>query len=247
MAMPFTFSHPAIVLPLTRIKARFISASALVVGSMTPDFEYFIKMKLSGRFSHTLPGAFIFCLPVGFALLIAFHLIVKRPLIDALPSYFYARLVRLRNFNFIKSLIKHPILYVVYLLTGIFSHLLWDSFTHANHFMVRHIDSLSYPISLPGGSPLPLFRYLQHISTLFGAAYVIYFFHNMPVQNAKNRVHTAYWLMVLLLTILVYLLRATQGFEYLGDQISSLISAIFISLLLTGLYFSLRSGHSFMN
>lgn len=240
--MPFTFSHPAIVLPLTRLKIRFMSASALAVGSITPDFEYFIKMKLSGRFSHTLPGAFAFCLPVGFALLAVFHLIVKRPLINALPSYFYARLARLRDFNFISSVREHPLLYAAYLLTGIFSHLLWDSFTHANHFMVRHIDWLSWPIALPGYGPMPLFRYLQHISTLAGAGYLIYFFHNMPAHDEKNTLHFTYWVFVLIISLVIYLLRARQGFQYLGDQVVSLISAIFISMILTGIYYGLKKN-----
>lgn len=238
--MPFTFSHPAIVLPLARIKGRFISVSALVVGSMTPDFEYFIKMKLSGRFSHTLPGAFIFCLPVGFALLTAFHLIVKRPFINALPSYIYARLIWLRDFDFWPSLKKHPFRYAVFLLTGIFSHLLWDSFTHANHFMVRHIDWLSYPVNLPGSEPLPLFRYLQHISTLGGAGYLMYFFHKMPAAAVKNQLHLGYWLWVMAISLIVYILRAMRGFEYLGDQVSSVISAFFIAILLSGIYFTYK-------
>ncbi|QVE20785.1 DUF4184 family protein [Phocoenobacter atlanticus subsp. cyclopteri] len=35
------FSHPAIVLPLKNILGRHVSLIALIIGSLTPDFEYF--------------------------------------------------------------------------------------------------------------------------------------------------------------------------------------------------------------
>lgn len=66
--MPFTFSHPAIILPLTSSKRQWFSATGLVIGSMTPDFEYFIRMKVQSDFSHTLPGLLWFDLPLGLLL-----------------------------------------------------------------------------------------------------------------------------------------------------------------------------------
>lgn len=240
--MPFTFAHPAIVLPLAKLRFRFLSVSALVIGSMTPDFEYFIKMKLIGRFSHTLPGVFIFCLPVGFVVMTIFHLIVKRQLINSLPSYFYSRLIPLRDFDFIVSFKKHFFTYTACLLTGILSHLLWDSFTHANHFMVRHIAWLSYPVNLPGIPTLPLFRYLQHISTVLGAVYLMYFFHKLPHQYVQNKVNSRYWLAVVTISLLVYLIRANQGFEYFGDRVSSAIGSFFIALVVTGLLSGLKKN-----
>src|SRR5581483_12465816 len=49
--VPFTLAHPAAVLPLRR---RGLVFSALVVGSMAPDFEYFFGLKRP--ISHTMPG-----------------------------------------------------------------------------------------------------------------------------------------------------------------------------------------------
>ncbi|MCX7638095.1 MAG: DUF4184 family protein [Cyclobacteriaceae bacterium] len=234
--MPFTFSHPAIVIPLTRLRVKFVSASALVIGSMTPDFEYFIKMKLSGRFSHTLEGAFLFCLPVSFAALVVFHYVVKGPFINALPVYFHSRLIQLRDFDFTESLRKYPFAYFICLLTGIFSHLLWDSFTHANHFMVRHLEFLSFTPSVFFLPSWPLFRYLQHISTLLGAIYLIFYFHHLPSQKTANTLNPLYWLSVILLSSAIYFGRASFGFEYLGDQVSTAISAFFISLIAAGFF-----------
>ncbi|WP_220463965.1 DUF4184 family protein [Adhaeribacter radiodurans] len=45
--MPFTFSHPAIVLPLTLLLRKWYSLTGLVIGSLTPDFEYFYQFSIS--------------------------------------------------------------------------------------------------------------------------------------------------------------------------------------------------------
>ncbi len=39
--MPFTFAHPAAVLPFMKKQSKYISVTALILGSMAPDFEYF--------------------------------------------------------------------------------------------------------------------------------------------------------------------------------------------------------------
>lgn len=76
--MPFTFSHPAIVLPITRLPNRFVSATGLIIGSLTPDFEYFLRLNLHSAYSHTIAGVFWFDLPLGIILAFLFHLIVKK-------------------------------------------------------------------------------------------------------------------------------------------------------------------------
>ncbi len=71
--MPFTFSHPAIVLPFGLIGQRYFSMTALIIGSMTPDFEYFLRLRVRSDFSHTLFGVFWFDLPLGIVLCFVFH------------------------------------------------------------------------------------------------------------------------------------------------------------------------------
>lgn len=234
--MPFTFSHPAIILPLTKLKTESISASALVVGSMAPDFEYFFKMKLSGRFSHTLPGVFIFDLPVALLVLLLFHLLVKKPLINSLPTVFYSRLAVLRDFNWMASFKKHPIAYTGCILAGIFSHLLWDSITHANYFITEQ-GVLSYKVQLPGFPVWPVFRYLQYISTIIGGFYVVFYFYRLPSENIQNTTNLKFLLLVLLIAALIFLARAHYGFEYLGDKVATAIGSAFLSLVLVSALF----------
>ena len=87
--MPFTPAHTAIVLPL--INGRKFSATALIVGSIAPDFEYFFKMSADSEHSHTLPGLLYFNLPVVVVLSFAFHLIAKRSLLQNSPVFIQRR------------------------------------------------------------------------------------------------------------------------------------------------------------
>jgi hypothetical protein len=51
--MPFTASHPAIILPLIYLPGKWISLTGLVIGSMTPDFEYFERMSVQSDYSYS--------------------------------------------------------------------------------------------------------------------------------------------------------------------------------------------------
>src|SRR5262245_44725270 len=72
-SMPFTIAHSAVALPVLRWLRAPYAASALVVGTMAPDFEYFLRLRPFASISHTLPGLLVFCLPAGAAVLAAFH------------------------------------------------------------------------------------------------------------------------------------------------------------------------------
>ena len=63
--MPFTLSHPLAVVPLRRWCPARLNFAALVIGSMSPDFGYFIGQFDAAAFAHTIPGLFTVCLPTG--------------------------------------------------------------------------------------------------------------------------------------------------------------------------------------
>ena len=86
--MPFTFSHPAIILPFRYLPVKWFSFTGLVIGSLTPDFEYFIRMKVQSIYSHTLLGIFWFDLPLAILLAFLFHSLVRDTLFFNLPKTF---------------------------------------------------------------------------------------------------------------------------------------------------------------
>ena len=79
--MPFTFSHPAAVLPLLRPLGRFGSLSALVIGSMAPDFSFIVPMGLSRAQTHAPAALLTYCLPAGLLAYLVFHRVLKLPLL----------------------------------------------------------------------------------------------------------------------------------------------------------------------
>ncbi|MDH4058240.1 MAG: DUF4184 family protein [Cyclobacteriaceae bacterium] len=243
--MPFTFAHPAIVLPFSKIRSSYISVSCLVVGSIIPDFEYFITMKATGRFSHSLPGAFAFDLPFALVVVLIFHGLVKKPLIDSLPSYLYSRLIDLREFNFIENFKKKYFRFILCLLVGIFSHIAWDSFTHSNSYFVDQFTVLTKPVTISYLPSWPLFRYLQHISTGIGVLVILYFFHHQPARLGKvNRIHLSYWIGVSVITLVAFGVRWAYEFEYFADIVASLISSLLLAITIISSIFTIRSTNT---
>ncbi|GAB5466418.1 MAG: hypothetical protein Kapaf2KO_18540 [Candidatus Kapaibacteriales bacterium] len=85
--MPFTFSHPAAIIPLKKVFKDKLSLASLVIGSIVPDFEYFIRLRLYSEHSHTLEGLFYFDLPLGIVIVLLFYGIIKEPLVNNLPYF----------------------------------------------------------------------------------------------------------------------------------------------------------------
>ncbi len=86
--MPFTFSHTAIVLPLTKVSRKTLPLTGLVIGSLSPDFEYFLHFRMYGETFHTWWGVWAFCLPISLIIYVLFHRYIKTLLIGNLPTYF---------------------------------------------------------------------------------------------------------------------------------------------------------------
>ena len=66
--MPFTISHAAVVLPFSRLLARWRLLSAVVIGAMVPDFGLFLPWHMPRFETHSAVGLFTFCVPVGMAI-----------------------------------------------------------------------------------------------------------------------------------------------------------------------------------
>lgn len=164
--MPFTAAHPAAVLPLRN--RLLLPWSGLVIGAMTPDFEYFFMGTVNAG-SHSIPGLFIFCLPAGLAAWGLFHFLMKRPLAYLLPDEATRRVwgpaTRQPEIS-ARSLLAVGAAVVV----GAASHLLWDAFTHGDRWGTHHIPELRLVLANIHGYYLTVYRLLQHISSFVGMA-----------------------------------------------------------------------------
>jgi len=161
--MPFTLSHPAAVIPLRRPLGRWAVPSALVIGSMAPDFAYYLGVQSLRAGTHTLAGIAWFSVPLGWIAYLGFQFVLKRPAVFLLPRGFRARLdtaPKLHAFGPVTGCLA----------VGALTHIGWDSFTHDSGALVQRLPWLRQLWVELWGVPLGSYLILQHGSTLLGIA-----------------------------------------------------------------------------
>jgi hypothetical protein len=233
--MPFTFSHPAIVLPLTLLPRQWFSLTGLVIGTLTPDFEYFIRMRVQSNYSHTIYGLLWFDLPLGVLLAFIFHNIVRDCLFNNLPMILKSRILKFTELDWNTYFKKKWFIVLVSILFGAVSHLFWDSFTHDHGYFVRTIPQLTNTVVL-FGRQIPIFKILQHSSTLFGGILIIFVVFKLPaVKNVNGQISTKYWLIFTTSTLAIISIRLLIGLDYklCGHLIVTAISACLVSSIIT--------------
>jgi Domain of unknown function (DUF4184) len=169
--MPWTFAHPAAVLPLRPLCPHRLSFGALVVGSVSPDIGYYVSCFDLARAAHTLLGLVAICLPTGLALT-ALARALHRPVAALLPNPHRQAVLSLPQ---MPKLLYPTMLWKVSIsiLIGAMTHVTWDSFTHATGYLVTKLPILRGPAFVVGTRTVPVFELLQHASTALGVAVVL--------------------------------------------------------------------------
>jgi hypothetical protein len=168
--MPFPLAHPAAVLPLRRYCPRWLCFPALVIGSVCPDAGYaFGKLNVDGL-SHKFLGSFAFCLPVGFVLLVLFYWL-RLPAVRALPMSYQQALL---------PICQQPrgsfLAIILSLLVGAWTHLLWDSFTHKDGWLVEHLPVLQWPVTVYAGRRARVCHVLWYACSFAGVVWLFVVF-----------------------------------------------------------------------
>ncbi len=166
--MPFTIAHPAILLPLR----HWLPWSALAIGAITPDLEYLLKLRPLAGLGHSFVGLVLFCLPVGLALWLLFHRLIKRAAELMLPESerCYTSAIA-ENPTRLSFTALAQVTFAI--LLGAASHWAWDSLTHAGRIGDRIVPNLKEPILTLSGYDVTLLRLFQHGSTVVGTAVLI--------------------------------------------------------------------------
>lgn len=230
--MPLTFAHPALILPLTKLSKRWLSLTGLVAGSMVPDFEYFLRMRVSSHYSHTVPGLFWFDVPLGLLLFLLYQQVVKDKLIDHLPLWFGQRLAGFKGRAMPYSA-RYLIVVIISIGIGAASHLLWDGFTHPLGYFVHHIHFLRHKIHL-WQYPVYYYSILQQVSTFIGLLFILLVIAYLPAdKTVKSRPIGKYWLIATVTAIIVLLARLLSGLDLraYGDWIVSAISGGLLGII----------------
>ncbi len=222
--MPLTLAHPAAVLPLR----RYLPLSALVAGSLSPDFEYPLRLAGVSRFSHTPAGVLYFCVTVGLFCLWLFHRVLKRPGALLLPARVRCRLTaEMMSFSFVPA--DRLLLIIVALAVGAFTHVAWDSLTHEYGWAVVRCAPLRANLFSVGGHGLKAYKALQYASSLLGLAVIaVYFVRWLRRENGAVPAEVAGLTDVARRRVLACISLATTG--------ASLVAGVRAALPERGLY-----------
>ena len=170
--MPFTLSHPAVVLPLggRRVGGGLVLAvPVLVAGSMAPDVPYYTPLPPSARqWTHSWLGAFTVDIALAVVLL-AVGVFVARPLADLMaprarelvgdwPAQAWPTALSAAAFA----------TWYATLAIGTFSHVLWDAFTHREGQVVQVVPALRHVVAGQA-----VYEWLQLGSSVVGGAVVL--------------------------------------------------------------------------
>lgn len=127
--MPFTVSHVAAVWPLQKYFSRWLIFSALIIGSMAPDFHYFLSfVDISRHSTHRFSGIFYYAIPTGTIVFWIYTLFVRQSLIQLLPESLQTRIRKLPPpppFFDLSVQVK----VILSLGLGALTHIWWDIFS----------------------------------------------------------------------------------------------------------------------
>jgi hypothetical protein len=159
--VPFTLAHPAAVLPLHGV--RYLQTAPLFIGAVVPDLPYYLPAPL-----------------LGYLLLIAIF-VLRWPLTALLAPR--ARWLCLRALAPFRAHWRPWAFAALGIIAGVWTHLLWDSFTHPDGWMVRRVAALSAPVTL-GAYTGPLCHVLQYVSSVVGLLVLAIWYWRLPAPAA---------------------------------------------------------------
>jgi hypothetical protein len=170
--MPYTLSHVAAVLPFSRQLARLQILSAMVIGSMVPDFGYLLPIHPLRAATHSAVSLVTFSLPLGLLSYWIFQRWMKAPLFNLLPDQAY---LRWRPFSAPATWTspRQWLLAACGVLLGAVIHLVWDGFTHEGARGMRMMPELDdWQFELHGHHLIGA-RLLQDGSSMLGIVVIL--------------------------------------------------------------------------
>ncbi len=210
--MPFTLAHPAAVLPLRGV--RHLRTAPLIIGAVVPDVPYFLPGAIARYVpvTHALAHSFTIDLLLGYALLGALVLL-QRPLTALLSAR--ARALCLRALGAFRRPVEWACAAPA-ILIGVWSHLLWDSFTHTDGWIVHRVSALSAPLII-GPYEGTVCHALQYLSSVVGLCVLMLWYGRMPapaLPSGRGAARSAAGPVLLLTIAAALLIGGVQSAEY---------------------------------
>ncbi len=245
--MPFTFAHPAIVLPFIFLPRKWVSMTALIVGSIMPDAESYLRMYSQKEITHSWTGFLLFGLPFGLLLTFVFHNIVRDPLINNLPEFLYQRFSRFSDFNWNKRFTKNWPVVILSLCVGAACHFAWDGFSHFDGWFVNALPQLKGNVQV-FGHDLEIPFLIQYVNTLLGVIIILIFVAVLP-RRSENKApfdKRRFWTWVVITALVIFFARiALSQKNTLDDKLVGMTSAFLYALVLVAFILPKKNRGSF--
>jgi membrane-bound metal-dependent hydrolase YbcI (DUF457 family) len=239
--MPFTFSHPAAILPFCKSKRMALSLTGLVVGSIVPDFEFLMRLKETDCFGHTWIGLIAFDIPFAVLLSFLFHDLIRNTLILHLPKWLRQRFFAFAYFDWMAYFVQHKAKFFLSVLIGIFTHVFLDAFTHRGGFFASMHPFFKAEITFLI-FPLPVYYILQLTTSLLGALYIFWFILKMEKGEDLPQKNNGfvYWLSLAGITICILAVRllVSKERESFADIVIASIGSFLYALFMVSVFYS---------
>jgi hypothetical protein len=205
--MPFTLAHPAIVLPL--VNSKRVSTTALIIGTMIPDFKFYLQLK-ENIYSENTSFSFL-CIDLSLAIFFSylFHNLLKKPLLANLPILWSDKFKASQTNQWNQYAASNKIVIIFSALLGVMTHIVWDGFTHHDGFFVTLIDVLNYKIHF-NSYDLPIYFLLQILFSILGLAILFNFIYKKKFIQEVSFKHLSsysYWIYFLIIFIILLAMR----------------------------------------
>jgi len=186
--MPWTFAHPAAVLPLRALCGpRGLWFPALAVGAISPDLCYYVGRFDFGALTHTPLGVLLFCVPAGWLALLALRAL-QGPAALLLPAPHAAALGSIAVLPPGAAGARAFATVSLSLAIGAATHVVWDAFTHEYQYFVQRFEFLRAPLFPLLGRQVRVYGLLQYLSSIVGVALlgVAYARYARPFRSAQR-------------------------------------------------------------
>src|SRR5262245_23347896 len=166
--MPLTPAHAAAALPISWLVPA-LPLAPLVIGTLSPDFEYLVQLSPRGTFAHSAAGVVLFCVPASFVAWAAWTILLRPALCSLLPSGLPTAMGT-RHRERAGSPMRRVLLGTLAIALGALSHVAWDAFTHDHGWAVARLPWLREEM-IHG---VLAYKVLQHVSSVAGIAVLVW-------------------------------------------------------------------------
>jgi Domain of unknown function (DUF4184) len=177
--LPFTVSHAAAILPIHRFSQHRLPLTALMIGSMAPDFGYFFSHEMSRVITHSPHSVFTFSLPAGLAVWWFYVAFLEKATITLLSDRWHTRFAHTDAIT--PGLVLRAGIAIV---LGAITHIVWDAFTHHGTFISSRWTALTAP--MPGLNWMPVYHFLHGLSSVVGLVMLMVWAQHLHRQPARS-------------------------------------------------------------